>query len=126
MSREYSRVQRLRQLLKEEIARLLQREVKDSRIGETIVSDVEVTPDLKYARVYVQVTGDEDRKAEAIAGLESAAGFMRSRLGRELRIRRAPELSFIIDRTQERAARIHELLAEADMPEEEGGGGQPQ
>jgi ribosome-binding factor A len=105
-------------LLKEEISLLLQREVKDVRIGDVTVSDVIVTPDLKEATVYVQVHGDETRKAEAIAGLGSAAGFIRSRIGRGLRIRRTPELHFEIDRTQERAARIHELLAEIDLPDE--------
>jgi len=118
MKREYSRTQRLGPLLKEEISRLLTREVKDARVGSVTVSDVEVTPDLKEATVYVQVPGDEERKAEAIAGLASAAGFIRSRIGRGLRIRRAPELHFEIDRTQERAARIHELLAELDLPDE--------
>ncbi len=76
-----------------------------------------VTPDLKHATVYVQVPGDDDRKEEALAGLASAAGFMRSRLGRELRVRRTPELRFEIDRTQERASRIHELLAEVERDE---------
>jgi ribosome-binding factor A len=118
MAKEYSRTQRLGPLLKEEIARLLQREVKDVRIGTVTVTDVAVTPDLKQATVYVQIPGDDARKAEAIEGLSSAAGFIRSRVGRELRIRRAPELQFEIDRTQERAARIHELLAEVDLPEE--------
>jgi ribosome-binding factor A len=118
MKKEYSRTQRLGPLLKEEISRLLQRAVKDVRIGEVTVSDVVVTPDLKEATVYVQVYGDEARKAEAIAGLSSAAGFIRSRIGRGLRIRRTPELHFEIDRTQERAARIHELLAEIDLPDE--------
>jgi ribosome-binding factor A len=118
MKKEYSRTQRLGPLLKKEISRLLQREVKDVRIGEVTVSDVVVTPDLKEATVYVQVHGDETRKAEAIAGLASAAGFIRSRIGRGLRIRRTPELHFEIDRTQERAARIHELLAEIDLPDE--------
>ena len=120
MSKEYSRSQRLAQLLKEEISRLLQREVKDARIGTAIVTDVEVTPDLKYATVYVQVSGDDERKEEALEGLASAAGFMRTRLGRELRIRRAPELRFELDRSQERAQRIHELLSQV----EEGEGGE--
>ncbi len=114
MAREYSRTQRVGPLLKEEIARLLQREVKDTRIGAVTVTDVEVTPDLKHATVYVQAAGDESRKAEALEGLASAAGFIRSRLGRDLRIRRTPELQFAIDRTQERAARIHELLSQVD------------
>ncbi len=123
MAREYARTQRVKQLLKEEISRLLQREVKDVRIGMVTVTDVEVSPDLMQATVYVQLPGDDARKAEALKGLASAAGFIRSRLGRELRIRRSPELRFLIDRTQERAARIHELLADVQAEEgpQEGG-----
>ncbi len=118
MAREYSRKQRVKQLLREEISRLLQREVKDARVGMVTVTDVEVSADLKHATVYVQASGDEDRKAEVIAGLSSAAGFIRSRLGRELRIRRAPELRLVIDRAQEYAARIHELLSQVERSEE--------
>lgn len=118
MAKEYPRTQRVRQLLKEEISRLLQRDVKDARIGMVTVTDVEVTRDLRYATVYVNVAGDDARKSEALKGLSSAAGFLRSRLGRELRIRRVPELRFSIDRTQEHAARISELLAEVKTSEE--------
>ena len=92
----------------------MQREVKDIRIGPITVTDVEVILDLKHATVFVQVTGDEVRKTEALRGLASAAGFIRGRLGRELRIRRTPELHFQVDRTQERAARIHQLLSEVE------------
>ncbi len=120
MAKEYGRTQRVNQLLKEEIAGLLQREVKDGRIGAVTVTAVRVSPDLMQATVYVQVPGDEARKAEALDGLSSAAGFIRSRLGRDLRIRRSPELRFLIDRTQEHAARIHELLAEVEAEDEEG------
>lgn len=118
MAREYPRTQRVRRLLKEEISRLLQRDVKDARIGIVTVTDVEVTRDLRNAMVYVNVAGDDARKSEALKGLSSAAGFLRSRLGRELRIRRVPELRFSIDRTQEHAARISELLAEVKTSEE--------
>ncbi len=118
MAKEYGRRQRVNQLLKEEIAKLLLREVKDARIGAVTVSAVEASPDLMQANVYVQVPGDDARKAEALEGLASAAGFIRSRLGRDLRIRRSPELRFIIDRTQEHAARIHELLAEVERENE--------
>lgn len=120
MAKEYGRTQRVNQLLKEEIASLLQREVKDARIGAVTVTAVRVSPDLMQATVYVQVSGDDARKAEALDGLSSAAGFIRSRLGRDLRIRRSPELRFLIDRTQEHAARIHELLAEVEAEDEEG------
>ncbi len=122
MARSYSRTQRLARLLREEISQLLQREVKDTRVGLVTVSEVEVSSDLKYATVYVQAPGDEAEKSETLKGLASAAGFLRSRLGRELRIRRAPELRFVIDRTQERAARIHQLLADVETEAEPGGG----
>jgi ribosome-binding factor A len=123
MSREYSRIQRVNQLLKEEISRLLRDEVKDTRIGMVTITDVEASPDLKVATVYIQTVGDDDRKSEALTGLESAAGFIRSKLGRELRIRRVPELHFALDRTMERAARIEALLREIREPEEPGDGG---
>jgi len=122
MAKEYPRTQRVRQLLKEEIALLLQREVKDARIGMVTVTDVEVTRDLRHATVHVNVTGDDERKSEALKGLSSAAGFLRSRLGRELTIRRVPELRFKLDRTHEHAARISELLAEVKNSDEHGDG----
>jgi ribosome-binding factor A len=118
MGREYARTQRVAKLLREEISRLLQREVKDARIGMVTVTDVRVTNDLKYADVFVYLTGDEERRVEALEGLKSAAGFMRTRLGRDLRIRRTPELRFILDRTQDHAARIHQLLTEVGPIEE--------
>ena len=90
----------------------MQREVKDVRIEGVIVSDVEVSADLKHANVYVHVTAAEKDKSDVLDGLTSAAGFIRSRLGRELRLRRVPELRFVIDRTQEKAARISQLLQE--------------
>lgn len=122
MAREYSRTQRVAQLLKEEISRLLQREVKDARIGLVTVTDVRVTRDLKYADVYIYLPGDDERRAKALEGLSSAAGFMRSRLGRELTIRRMPELRFVLDRTQDHATRIHELLSELGPIEQSDGG----
>ncbi len=118
MAKEYGRTQRVNQLLKEEIASLLLRDVKDARIGAVTVTAVRASRDLMQANVYVQVPGDDRRKAEALEGLASAAGFIRSRLGRDLRIRRSPELRFVIDRTQEHAARIHELLAEVEAETE--------
>ncbi len=121
MARQYSRRLRVNHLLREEIAHLLQRDVKDVRVERVTVGDVEVTSDLKHASVYVQVGGDEANQQAAVQGLKSAAGFIRSRLGRELHIRRIPELHFILDRTQERAARINRLLQQ--VRESDGGTG---
>ena len=119
MTKDFSRTQRVGQLLKEEISRLIRREVKDSRVEMVTVTDVEVTRDLKYADVYVQIRGDDETKGQVIEGLESAAGFIRTRLGRELHIRRIPEIRFEIDRSQERAARINELLEQVKRSEGE-------
>lgn len=127
MVKEFSRTRRVGQLLKEEISRLIRREVKDTRVEMVTVTDVDVTRDLKYADVYVQIRGDEETKAQVLEGLDSAAGFIRTRLGRELHIRRVPEIRFEIDRSQERAARINQLLEEvrsgedADAEDEEAG-----
>ena len=112
MGKQFSRTLRVRQLLKEEISQLIQREVKDARIQRVTVSDVEGSPDLKHATVYVQTVADDEQAADVLSGLRSAAGFIRSRLGRELRLRRIPELRFQIDKTHERAARISQLLQE--------------
>ena len=119
MGKEFSRTQRVGQLLKEEISRLIRREVKDTRVEKVTVTDVEVTRDLKYADVYVQIRGDDETKAQVLEGLESAAGFIRTRLGRELHIRRIPEIRFEVDRSQERAARINQLLEQVKRSEGE-------
>ncbi len=124
MGRQHPRIQRVRKLLKEEIARLIQREVKDVRVRDITVSDVKVSPDLKHATVYVQTLAGEEVASDALEGLSSAAGFIRSRLGRELHIRRVPELRFVLDHTHARAARIARLLQGVRPADEAGGDGE--
>ncbi|RMH22259.1 MAG: 30S ribosome-binding factor RbfA, partial [Gemmatimonadetes bacterium] len=111
---------RLNAQFKREISEILRREVRDPRIGTVIVTDVDVTPDLWLARVFVQIPGDEAVRAEALAGLQAAAPFVRRHL-KPLRIRRIPELRFLEDRTLEQAHRIEEILREVGV--EDGGGG---
>jgi ribosome-binding factor A len=88
----------------------LTREVRDPRVGFVTVTGVQVTNDLSHARVMVSVPGDETDKARALEGLRSAAGFLRSRAARALTTRTVPELHFELDKGQEHAARIEELL----------------
>jgi len=114
------RVARLGEQLRREITDILRREAKDPRIGDVIITDVEVTRDLAYARVYVQVPGDEAARAQTLEGLRAAAPFVRTELGRRLHIRRVPELRFLLDTTLERALRIERLLREIRS---EGGSG---
>lgn len=93
-----------------EVAEMIRGELKDPRIGFTTVTRVELTGDLARARVLVSVMGSAEAQAETLAGLVSAAGFLRHELGRRLRLRRVPELVFALDRGVEVGERIEELL----------------
>lgn len=106
------RIERLNEQLKREIAVLVSTGLRDPRIGAVTITAVRTTPDLNLARVLVRLTGSDAEKAEALSGLDRAAPFLRRSLGRELRIRRVPELEFVEDQSIERAARIEELLSE--------------
>ncbi|MGH7573448.1 MAG: 30S ribosome-binding factor RbfA [Gemmatimonadota bacterium] len=104
------RMERLDELIRQEIARLISEEVKDPRVGFVTVMDARVSPDLRHARVYVSVLGDEGEKRQAVNALQRAGGFLRGRLGRVLEMKYLPELRFELDRSLERASRIEEIL----------------
>jgi ribosome-binding factor A len=96
--------------IRQVIADALTREVRDPRVGFVTVTGVLVTNDLSHARVMVSVPGDDAEKAKAMEGLQSAAGFLRTRAARSLTTRTVPELHFELDKRFEHAARIEELL----------------
>jgi ribosome-binding factor A len=96
--------------IRQVIADTLTRDVRDPRVGFVTVTGVLVTNDLSHARVMVSVPGDEAEKSRAMEGLQSAAGFLRSRAARALTTRTVPELHFELDKGMEHAARIGELL----------------
>ena len=110
------RLARLNEQLKRELAELIRVDVRDPRVGLVTVTAVEVTNDLSLARVYVQITGSEAEVTEALAGLSAAAPFLRSELGKELTIRRIPELRFQRDESLEHAMRIEKILSDV-LPE---------
>lgn len=112
MPREFNRSERVGGQLRRELAQLVQMEVKDPRVGFVGISDVEVTRDLAHAKVYVTVF-EEEKAAETIAALKHAAGYLRRRLGQEMRIRAVPELHFLHDASVETGARMDELIATA-------------
>lgn len=112
MARSYERTDRVNELLREELADLIRREVKDPRVGVVTITAVETSRELDTARVYVQLFGDDARRTEALEGLQNAAGYLRSQLARRLRLRKVPELRFVWDETLERATRIERLLSE--------------
>jgi ribosome-binding factor A len=96
--------------LRQVITDALARAVRDPRVGFVTVTGVVVTNDLSHARVMVSVPGEDADKARALEGLQSAAGFLRTRAARSLTTRSVPELHFELDRGLEHAARINQLL----------------
>jgi ribosome-binding factor A len=97
----------VRQVLSEAIG-----DLKDPRIGFVTVTGVDTAPDLRHARVFVSVFGSEETQALSLAGLEAAHGVLQSRLGRELRLKRTPQLTFEYDRSVERGVRMTQLIDE--------------
>jgi ribosome-binding factor A len=116
-----TRQEKVEELLKAEISEILQRELKDPRLGFVTVTEVEVSPDLRHARVFVSVMGDERAREESLEGLKSAAGFVRGELGRRLTMRVTPEIEFRIDSSIEQGARIFELLEQIRKDEPQQG-----
>jgi ribosome-binding factor A len=106
--------------MKQEIADILMRKIKDPRIGFVTVTDVDVADDIRNATVYVSVYGSDADKQNSLKGLRSAAPFIRSELGKRMRLRYLPELLFRFDATVERGAHIMELLHEIEAKEKKG------
>jgi ribosome-binding factor A len=115
----YKRAERVSDQMKQEIADILMRKIKDPRIGFVTVTDVEVADDLRNAKVFVSVYGSD--KASTLKGLESAAPFIRSELGKRMRMKFVPEILFRYDDSVERGAHINELLH--DIEDKDGGAG---
>jgi ribosome-binding factor A len=107
------RIERVNQLIRQEISQLLQRQVKDPRLESFVaVTEVDTTPDLRYARVFVSYMGSQEEKQAMLKGLEAAANFLRNQLARRLRLRRIPELSFEWDDSIERGTHLLQLIDE--------------
>jgi ribosome-binding factor A len=110
MKRSSRRPEQMAETLRQVITESLAREVRDPRVGFVTVTAIYVTSDLSHARVLVSMPGEEAEKTEALDGLQSAAGFLRSRAARTLTTRTVPELHFELDRGLEHSLRINELL----------------
>jgi ribosome-binding factor A len=110
--RQFTRSDRVAGQMRRELARLIQQELKDPQVGFVSVSDVEVSRDLAHAKVYVTVF-DEAQAPDSLRALRRAAGFLRSRLGQQMRIRNVPELHFLHDASVETGERMDRLIAEA-------------
>ena len=105
------RIERVNSLIRQEISELLQRQVKDPRLGNFIaVTEVSTSSDLKHAKVFVSRLGSEEEKQETLSALASASGFFRKELARRLKLRFTPELSFQWDDSIERGDRLLQLI----------------
>lgn len=113
------RAQRVGEAIKAEISDLISKELKDPRIGFASVMRAEVSRDLRHARVFFSVLGDEAQQKETLKGLNSAMGFLRSELSQRIRLRFMPELEFRLDNSIEHGVRIAKLLNEVLPPKRE-------
>ncbi|NNM61284.1 MAG: 30S ribosome-binding factor RbfA [Steroidobacteraceae bacterium] len=123
MPRDNPRAKRLAGEMQRVLTEVLRRDVKDSRIGNVTITDVEVSGDLSSAKVFYLIFGREGPDPQVQRGLDSAAGFLRNALSRSLMIRHTPTLSFERDTSIERGVRLARLIDEANKPGDGDGGG---
>jgi len=98
--------------MKKEMGEILNRKIKDPRIGFVTVTDVQVSGDLQQAKVYISVLGDAEQRENTLKGLAKAKGFIRSEIGQRIRLRKTPEITFEFDESIDYGNRIESLLHE--------------
>lgn len=111
------RATRIGEAIKAEISDILKSELKDPRVGFASIVKVEVSNDLRHSKVYVSVLGGEEEKRRTLEGLRSARGFIRGEIGRRIRLRHAPEISFELDESIEQGIRLSKLIDEISKSE---------
>lgn len=117
------RVERVASMIRREISEMLLGGIKDERVSQGMVSvtNVEVAGDLQHCKIFVSVFGSEDDRSEAMAGLKSATAFVKGELGRRLKMRRTPDLLFVLDRGIERGTTVLGLLNQLQQERQEKG-----
>lgn len=113
------RVHRIAEQMKKEMSDIIEHRLKDPRVGFVTVTGVDVTGDLQEATVYISVLGDEQKKAATLEGLAKAKGFMRSEIGKRIRLRKTPEIQFKFDRSVEYGNHIDQLIHDLHRREKE-------
>jgi len=104
------RMRRVNEALREVLSARIAEGLKDPRIGFVTVTAVETSPDLRHARVFVSVLGNEQERDDSLAGLQSAHGLLQAEIARVTHMKRTPELKFVYDETVEKGMRINEIL----------------
>ncbi len=104
------RVSRVGEQMKKELSQIVQREIKDPRIGFLTITGVEVTGDLQQAKIFISVMGNDEQKDNSLKALQNAKGFIRSEVGKRMKLRHTPDLIFKIDESIEYGSKIENLL----------------
>ena len=110
-----TRVEKVQELMKQEVSEIVLRELKDPRIGFVTVTEVKCTADLREAKIYVSVMGSDDQVKNTLAGLKSSMGFIRREIGRRIRLRFTPEISLALDKSLDYSAHIQDLHLKEEM-----------
>ena len=108
------RIEKLQELIKQEMSKMLLTDLKDPRIGFVTVTDVEMTGDLREAKIYVSVMGGSEQVKSSLEGLQSALGFIRREIGQRIRLRFTPEISFALDTSLDYGDHIQKLLLQVE------------
>jgi len=106
-----TRTERFEQLIKEEVSKIIREDVSDPRIGFVSLTKVDVSPDLKNAKIFVSILGNDKQKNDSMAGLTSATSFVRGKLGGMIRNRNVPELCFIQDDSLEKGSQVLNIIS---------------
>ncbi len=114
-----SRADRLAKLIKEDICKILRQEVSDPRIGFVSITNVDLSPDFENANIFVSIYGDEDKKRQAMKGLDSATRFIRGKLGHVLELREVPKIHFVRDDSIENGSRVLGIISKLEKEERE-------
>lgn len=108
------RIEKLQELIKQEMSKMLLTDLKDPRIGFVTVTDVEMTGDLREAKIYVSIMGNAEQVKSSLEGLSSALGFIRREIGQRVRLRFTPEISFALDTSLDYGDHIQKLLLQVE------------
>ena len=112
------RIEKLQELIKQEVGKMLLTDIKDPRIGFVTVTEVEMTGDLREAKIFVSIMGNDEQIKSSWEGLQSALGFIRREIGKRIKIRFTPEISFELDKSLDYSEHIQKLLLKVKKEEE--------
>lgn len=104
------RREKLQELIKQEVGKMILYDIKDPRIGFVTVTDVEMTGDLREAKIFISIMGDDEKISESLEGINSALGFIRREIGKRIKIRFTPEISIALDKSLDYSDHIQKIL----------------